>query len=57
MSKGKSEKRDLHAICGAIIMLFVFCVRIIQGTNHEQMFASHEPTTSDILLDKKVAQA
>lgn len=57
MSKGKSEKRDLHAICGAIIMLFVFCVRIIQGTNHEQMFASHEPTTSVILLDKKVAQA
>ena len=34
-----------------------FCVQIIRSTNHEQMFASHEPTTSDILLDKKVAQA
>lgn len=44
-------------MCSTIIMLFVFCVQIIQGTNHEQMFASHDPTTSVILLDKKVAQA
>ena len=55
--KGKSEKRDVHAKCSAIIMLFVFCVQIIRSTNHEQMFASHEPTTSVILMDKKVAQA
>jgi|GEM_PF-2611944 len=55
--KGKGEKRDVHAMCSAIIMLFVFCVQIIRSTNHEQMFASHEPTTSVILLDKKVAQA
>jgi hypothetical protein len=54
---GKDEKRDLYAMCSGIIMLFVFCVQIIQGTNHEQMFASHEPTTSVILMDKKVAQA
>ena len=40
-----------------MIMLFAFCVQIIRSTNHEQMFASHESTTSVILLDKKVAQA
>lgn len=53
VNRGRARK----GICSGIIMLFVFCVQIIQGTNHEQMFASHEPTTSDILLDKKVAQA